>query len=79
MRSNLRQVGLEGAVKGPGLHVFRDKPLFSEHVQAEAFSGRTQVLVNFLVGLWMENMVHLILGLCYIGISQIRCRNKDSC
>ncbi|TNN74624.1 hypothetical protein EYF80_015171 [Liparis tanakae] len=42
---NLRDLGLEGAVKGPGLHVFGGQSLFSEHVQTEAFPGRTEVLV----------------------------------
>lgn len=50
---NLREVGLEGAEKGPGLHMFRDKFLCSEHVQTESLPGWTQVLVNFFVVLWM--------------------------
>lgn len=47
--SNLREIRLEGAVKSPGLHMLRDKCLFSEHMQTESFSGRAQVLMYFLV------------------------------
>lgn len=50
--SNLRQVGLEGAAQGPGLHVLRDEPLLSEHVQTETFPGLAQVSVDLLVVLW---------------------------
>ena len=53
MTSDLGDVGLEGAVEGPGLHVFGDQSLFSEHVQTEALSGGTQVLVDLLGVLWM--------------------------
>lgn len=51
--SNLREIGLKGAEECPGLNVFRDKSLFSEHVQTESFPGWTQVLVDFHVVLWM--------------------------
>lgn len=51
--SNLREVGLKGAVKRPSFHMFRDETLCSEHVQTEAFIRWTQVLMNFLVALLM--------------------------
>jgi len=73
---NLRDVGLEGAVKGPGLHVFGGESLFSEHVQTEAFPGRTEVLVNFLVVLWTWKRDTAQLGLFYNTISQIRCGKR---
>lgn len=50
---NLREIRLKGAEERPGLHMFRDKSLFSEHVQTESFPGWTQVLVDFHVVLWM--------------------------
>lgn len=52
-RSNLREIGLKGAEERPGLNMFRDKSLFSEHVQTESFPGWTQMLVDFHVVLWM--------------------------
>lgn len=47
----LREIGLEAAVKRPGLHVFRHQSLCSEHVQTQTFSCWTQVFVNFLAAL----------------------------
>lgn len=45
--SNLGQIWLESAVKCPGLHMFRDETLCSQHMQTETFSGWTQVLMDF--------------------------------
>lgn len=48
---DLRQSRLERAVEGPGFHVFRDKSLFTEDVQTDSLSGRTQVLMELFVHL----------------------------
>lgn len=55
--SNLREIRLEGAVKGSGLNMFRNKSLCSKDMQTESFSGRAQVLVNFSVSLFMTKQM----------------------
>lgn len=50
-QSDLRQIRLERAVEGPRFHVFGNKSLFTEDVQTESLSGRTQVLMELFVHL----------------------------
>lgn len=48
----LGNIGLEGAVQSPCLHVLRDQPLSPENMEGKTLFGGSEVMVQDFVGLW---------------------------
>lgn len=48
----LGNIGLEGAVQSPCLHVLRDQALSPENMEGKTLFGGSKVLVQDFVGLW---------------------------